>query len=579
MQENRFGSENEGLTLQSDSNWKDMLVGAGIMAFGVSLSTLILFYGTRLTTINWEPLKRVLNSRPMFCVCDKSSAASISSRMYIGAGLNCKNNSASEFRQISPRLTLMLNPSVILSGLIGSSRAVFPGSSSAKIPPKSTFTCPNVLVSASYLYFSSVLIVSSILRLSFNTVLSFCFNDCSRFSTFSIFASTDVFVVLRRTANRSEISRRLRAAAAGSRFAKSNAPPGTPNRSFWSFSHALRSFSSSIDRCAFAYTDFSRSPLIAFISLSIASPCRFASAAFSIFGSIPEFAGLDPPCNVPDGSYTSPSYVTALILILLLNATRLAVSVSGHTIVFPNTYCIAACTCGLYSTKSSANRAFPSVICAAIPTSFSPATAPLILFNGMNVTRLFNRPCSSNFAAVVSESTTTFINRPPAVISSAFIASILLGSTRISCAILPYTLRRSNPGSGSLYSNSAPVHSPALFLRNSLCCRFSCPTFSITWLYICPLNPTFESSSVLLATLSSKSLFFLIIPSSSFSAPPSFSNNSFSSSFSIRFFTRLCSTTVRLCASCFFAFASCCMYPPPPPPSSPSSAATPVDSD
>lgn len=28
----------------------------------------------------------------MCCVCDKSSAASISSRMYIGAGLNCKRD-------------------------------------------------------------------------------------------------------------------------------------------------------------------------------------------------------------------------------------------------------------------------------------------------------------------------------------------------------------------------------------------------------------------------------------------------------------------------------------------------------
>ena len=42
----------------------------------------------RLTTMNWLPLKRLLNSWPMCCVWDKSSAASISSRMYMGAGLN-----------------------------------------------------------------------------------------------------------------------------------------------------------------------------------------------------------------------------------------------------------------------------------------------------------------------------------------------------------------------------------------------------------------------------------------------------------------------------------------------------------
>jgi hypothetical protein len=42
----------------------------------------------RETTMNWEPLKRVRKSWPMCCVCERSRAASISSRMYIGAGLN-----------------------------------------------------------------------------------------------------------------------------------------------------------------------------------------------------------------------------------------------------------------------------------------------------------------------------------------------------------------------------------------------------------------------------------------------------------------------------------------------------------
>lgn len=45
----------------------------------------------RLTTMNCEPLKRFLIRRPMFCVCDGSNAASTSSRMYIGAGLNCSS--------------------------------------------------------------------------------------------------------------------------------------------------------------------------------------------------------------------------------------------------------------------------------------------------------------------------------------------------------------------------------------------------------------------------------------------------------------------------------------------------------
>ena len=44
------------------------------------------------TTMNCEPLKRVRKSCPMCCVCDRSSAASISSRMYIGAGLNWRRD-------------------------------------------------------------------------------------------------------------------------------------------------------------------------------------------------------------------------------------------------------------------------------------------------------------------------------------------------------------------------------------------------------------------------------------------------------------------------------------------------------
>ena len=45
----------------------------------------------KLTTMNWLPLNLVLISRPIFCVCDRSSAASTSSKMYIGAGLNCSS--------------------------------------------------------------------------------------------------------------------------------------------------------------------------------------------------------------------------------------------------------------------------------------------------------------------------------------------------------------------------------------------------------------------------------------------------------------------------------------------------------
>ncbi len=43
------------------------------------------------TTMNCEPLNLVLIRRPIFCVCERSRAASTSSRMYIGAGLNWRS--------------------------------------------------------------------------------------------------------------------------------------------------------------------------------------------------------------------------------------------------------------------------------------------------------------------------------------------------------------------------------------------------------------------------------------------------------------------------------------------------------
>ena len=43
------------------------------------------------TTMNCDPLNRVRKSCPMCCVCERSKAASISSRIYMGAGLNCRS--------------------------------------------------------------------------------------------------------------------------------------------------------------------------------------------------------------------------------------------------------------------------------------------------------------------------------------------------------------------------------------------------------------------------------------------------------------------------------------------------------
>src|ERR1044072_5565959 len=48
------------------------------------------------TTINCDPLNRVRSNCPIFCVCEGSSAASTSSSIYIGAGLNCNNDNIND---------------------------------------------------------------------------------------------------------------------------------------------------------------------------------------------------------------------------------------------------------------------------------------------------------------------------------------------------------------------------------------------------------------------------------------------------------------------------------------------------
>ena len=117
-------------------------------------NTLALLYipSLRETSINWDVLNLVFSSFPIFWVCDKSSAASTSSNMYMGAGLNCKrarmrdkaikdrcppDNSVREDFQTPPRHTLISRPWVISLSWGGSSLHVFPGNKSPNIAPKS----------------------------------------------------------------------------------------------------------------------------------------------------------------------------------------------------------------------------------------------------------------------------------------------------------------------------------------------------------------------------------------------------------------------------------------------------------
>lgn len=132
----------------------------------------------RLTTMNWLPLNLVLINRPIFCVWERSRAASTSSRIYIGAGLNWRrdmmsDNAMSErcppessvklcfhtlpvagvsllcprmnwIRGYKPSETLTSNPSLIVFPSGGSSLAKLPGSNSANICPKLRLTSVQV---------------------------------------------------------------------------------------------------------------------------------------------------------------------------------------------------------------------------------------------------------------------------------------------------------------------------------------------------------------------------------------------------------------------------------------------------
>ena len=89
-----------------------------------------------------------------------------------------------------PKQTFTSNPSLISLPSGGSNFAVFPGSRSLKINPKSSLTLLQVLNKASFLYSSKLAIVSSILRLSLITVRIICFKLASFFSTLSIMFMT-----------------------------------------------------------------------------------------------------------------------------------------------------------------------------------------------------------------------------------------------------------------------------------------------------------------------------------------------------------------------------------------------------
>mmetsp|Transcript_14714 Transcript_14714/g.50807 ORF Transcript_14714/g.50807 Transcript_14714/m.50807 type:complete len:287 (-) Transcript_14714:1956-2816(-) len=139
----------------------------------------------RETTMNWDALKCARSMLPMFCVWLRSSAASTSSRMYMGAGLKRSMDSTrlsamsdrwpplsseSESFQRLPNATLTSRPSSTVSPAGGSSLALAPGSRLEKMDPKSWFTLRHVASSVSCFLTSSSPMTASIFALSRATV-------------------------------------------------------------------------------------------------------------------------------------------------------------------------------------------------------------------------------------------------------------------------------------------------------------------------------------------------------------------------------------------------------------------------
>mmetsp|Transcript_2393 Transcript_2393/g.6592 ORF Transcript_2393/g.6592 Transcript_2393/m.6592 type:complete len:212 (+) Transcript_2393:508-1143(+) len=141
---------------------------------------------------------------PMFCVWLRSSAESISSRMYIGAGLKRSRASTSD-RASSDRwpplssvrdcfqapwkATLISRPSVASMPSGGSSLALACGRSVAKMESKSLFTLTQVRRSVSVFLSSRSWMTCSILHLSFRIMSLFwrrSLYSCSAFSNITI---------------------------------------------------------------------------------------------------------------------------------------------------------------------------------------------------------------------------------------------------------------------------------------------------------------------------------------------------------------------------------------------------------
>mmetsp|Transcript_26720 Transcript_26720/g.61905 ORF Transcript_26720/g.61905 Transcript_26720/m.61905 type:complete len:212 (+) Transcript_26720:390-1025(+) len=156
------------------------------------------------TTMNCECGKCVRIMWPMFCVWLRSRAESISSRMYIGAGLKSSNantkdraskercpplSSVRDCFQTPWKPTLISRPSVASMPSGGSNFALACGNNVPKIESKSLFTLTHVLLKVSNFFWSRSRMTASIFRLSFRMMSRFdrrSLYSCSAFSNMTM---------------------------------------------------------------------------------------------------------------------------------------------------------------------------------------------------------------------------------------------------------------------------------------------------------------------------------------------------------------------------------------------------------
>mmetsp|Transcript_75703 Transcript_75703/g.180889 ORF Transcript_75703/g.180889 Transcript_75703/m.180889 type:complete len:222 (+) Transcript_75703:260-925(+) len=202
------------------------------------------------TTMNCECGKWVRIMWPMFCVWLRSNAESISSRMYMGAGLKSSSASTSDSAsserwpplssvklcfQAPWKATLISRPSVSSMPWGGSSLALVFGSSVLKMESKSLFTFFQVRRSVSVFFSSKSLITFSILPLSFRMMSRL---DKSSWYSFSALSNITIAFLLMFLPSFfcSEVSCSRRALLSWYRPPwKSKSVPFLPNRacSFW----------------------------------------------------------------------------------------------------------------------------------------------------------------------------------------------------------------------------------------------------------------------------------------------------------------------------------------------------------